>query len=334
MPIVPFQREMCSQAGELLALRHRQDRARFPLLPSSFENPVVAHDAIEAYWNKPERQGVAMIEEGCLLGYLLGEMVLDQQWGRSAWMHPHGCAIAPDQNMEVLCELYAALGSMWVQRGIFTHFALMPAGDQAFLNGWHSLSFGIEQTHALLDMTRFDMPKPVLEQGVTIRRATPEDADTLRGLADILWLHLTQAPVWAVSLPENEEKRREGYAKLLTEENTRVWLAFVEGKPAGLQTFSPEPMSAEDLITPENCLYFGVAAMREEYRSRGIAKALFYHGMQEGLAQGYKVAETDWRTTNLLANRAWQTVGFKAVLSRLVRRIDTRIAWGNGGWQE
>lgn len=275
-----------------------------------------------------------MVEGDRLVGYLLGQTVVEQQWGRSAWIHLPCCALAPDHSMETLRELYAVLGDIWVKWGIFTHFALMPAGDQTLLNAWHSLSFGIEQTHGLLNMSMLPHKEPVLETGIELRRATPADAPILRELADILWLHLTKAPTWGMSLPEKEEERREGYANLALEENISVWLAFAEGRAVGLQTFSPEPTDTEDLLTAEHCLSLGVAATREEYRGRGISKALFYRGMQEGMAQGYRIAETDWRTTNLLANRAWLGAGFQPAAYRLTRRIDNRIAWGDGGWRE
>src|SRR4030067_1257103 len=147
MHIIPFHNEWLSQAGELLARRHRSDRAALPELPCRFEAPEVARAAIEAALKRKHASGFAALDGGRLVAYLIGDLLIDEVWGRSAWVRTPGCAYDPDDGGEIVRDLYAALGARWVSHGIFSHFVLVPITDPSLIHVWFSLSFGIEQIH-------------------------------------------------------------------------------------------------------------------------------------------------------------------------------------------
>ncbi len=94
--------------------------------------------------------------------------------------------------------------------------------------------------------------------------------------------------------------------------------------------FSTEPAD-DDLLTPEACIELKVAGTREEARGRGIGRALTRHGLAEARAEGYAYCLTDWVATNLLASRFWPRQGFRPMVYRLMRNIDERVLWANGG---
>lgn len=328
--IVPFHADLIPEAGALLAQRHRRDRAVLPELPARFEDPATARAAVEATWQRPMTGGVAALSKGRLLGYLIGEIVIDHLRGRSAWVRLPGCAFAPGQSAELVRDLYAVLGRRWVAYGCFFHFALVPTADRALIDAWFALSFGVEQVHGLLDLEGLDLSAPVSLPEVEIRRAGPDDRAALAELSDIIWRHLAQAPVWGIILPEREAEFRAGYAGLVDDPTATVWLAFDQGQAVGFQCYFPAEVTDDNLLIPEQCAELSIGGTRESARGRGIGQALTRHGLAHARASGYRTCLADWRSASLLASRFWPRRGFRPVAYRLVRRIDTRIAWASG----
>jgi len=327
--IVPFQDKHSEEAGALLAERHRRDRLRLPELPARFENSAAAAAAVAATWQQAGAIGVAALRAGLLLGYMLGRPLIDETWGRSAWVRPAGCALAPDENAEMVRTLYAALAAPWVAQGIFFHFALLPLADPALIHAWFSLSFGIEQIYGLADLAQLDLaPLPPMP-GLEIRRAGPADRQTLGDFSDIIWRHQVQAPVWGIMLPEVVAEQRTGWAELVDDPKIVVWLAFLDGEPVGCQCYWPAEPGDDDLLTPASCCELSVAGTRPHVRGRGVGTALTRHNLAQARAAGYRFCLTDWRSTNLLAARFWPRQGFRPIAYRLVRRVDQRIAWAD-----
>jgi len=327
--IVPFQDKHSEEAGALLAERHRRDRLRLPELPARFETSAAAAAAVAATWQQAGAIGVAALRAGLLLGYMLGRPLIDETWGRSAWVRPAGCALAPDENAEMVRTLYAALAAPWVAQGIFFHFALLPLADPALIHAWFSLSFGIEQIYGLADLAQLDLaPLPPMP-GLEIRRAGPADRQTLGDFSDIIWRHQVQAPVWGIMLPEVVAEQRTGWAELVDDPKIVVWLAFLDGEPVGCQCYWPAEPGDDDLLTPASCCELSVAGTRPHVRGRGVGTALTRHNLAQARAAGYRFCLTDWRSTNLLAARFWPRQGFRPIAYRLVRRVDQRIAWAD-----
>lgn len=327
--IVPFQDEYIDDAGALLAERQQRDRLRLPYLPARFEDLAMATAAVAATRRSAGATGVAALRAGRLTGYLLGRPVIDEMWGRSAWIQPAACALAPDEDAELVRILYAALAAPWVQQGIFFHFALLPVADPDLIHAWFSLSFGIEQVYGLADLAQLDLAPPPPVPGLAIRRAGSEDRSTLADFSDIIWHHQVQAPVWGIMRPEAVAEQRSGWAELVDDANVTVWLAFLDGEPVGCQCYWPAETADDDLLTPEACCELSVAGTRPRVRGRGIGTALTRHGLRQAREAGYRFSLADWRSTNLLAARFWPRQGFRPIAYRLVRRVDPRIAWAN-----
>jgi ribosomal protein S18 acetylase RimI-like enzyme len=329
--IIPFHDDLIAQAGELLAARHRRDRSALPELPARFEDPQTASAAITALWHKPRATGSAAMKDGQLMGYMIGETVIDSLWGRSAWVRPAGMGLAAGQEAGLMRHLYAATSARWVDYGIFFHFAVTPVPNAELVQAWFSLSFGIEQVHALLDLNRLEdqaFPNPA---GLKIRRAGPQDREALADLSEIIWRHQVQSPVWGIHMPESEE--RQGWVELADDPTVTVWLAFLQGEAVASQGYFPSEASADDLLIPEHCARMTIAATRETVRGRGIQLALTRHGLLQARQAGYRFVETDWRSANLEAAHFWPRRGFRPVAYRLVRRIDPRIAWARGEFE-
>lgn len=328
--IVPLQDDLLDDAAELLAQRHTRDRQVLPDLPPQFVDFAGARRAIEAVRKRPHASGVAALAHGRLLGYLIGDMVLDPVWGRQAWVRLPGYALAPDQPPDRIHDLYAMLGAHWVTYGCFEHFALVPVADPTLIDAWFRLSFGLQQIYALLALGTLDLPSPVVPPGITIRQAGPDDRTVLADLSDLIWRHQTRAPAWGIHLPETAAEVRAGWAELVDDSTVVVWLACEDGQAVGSQGYWPADATDEAMHIPEHCARMSVAGTRDMVRGRGIMSALTHHGLAQARERGYHFCETDWRSTNLLAARFWPRQGFRPTTYRLVRRIDERIAWANG----
>ncbi len=334
MDIVPFHVGLLPAAAELLARRHVRDRAAMPLLPARFEQPKMALAAVREVWNKPYTSGVAALRDGRLIGYLVGEAKFDTLRGRHVWMHLPGYALAEGETVELYADLYAAVGPEWLRLGAFDHYVVAPAGDGDALAMWFGLSFGQEQAHGILSLAG-PLPERPAIPGVTIRRATEADRDTfVDEMSPILRQHMAGPPVWGVALPENVATIREGFADMLADETARVWIAEADGEAEtgrllGYQVYYPAPAADDNLMVSltERMTLLELAATRRDARGGGIARALSAAGMADAAAAGFHLCIADWRTTNLEAARFWPRLGFQPAAYRLVRRIDSRIAW-------
>ena len=90
--LIPFTKELLPNAGNLLAQRHKRNRAMFPELPTRFEDASVARKAIETPWSKKTAGGFAALRDRKLVAYLIGE-TMTQSWGRCRYVYLPGYAI-------------------------------------------------------------------------------------------------------------------------------------------------------------------------------------------------------------------------------------------------
>lgn len=270
---------------------------------------------------------MAAVEGEQLLGDLTGDVVVDDIWGRTAWVRPAGCAVAHGESAELVRNLYAGLGQQWVENGCLAHFALVPTADPALLSAWFALSFGIEQVYSLLPLDELDLSAPP-PAGVEIRRAGAGDGEALAEMSDLIWRLQTLSPVWTYTPPEQDTDLRQGYGGLVDDSEATVWLALQAGQALGFQVYYPGETAAGNLLVPERCVELSIAGTRPAARGRGIGPALTRHGLSHARAAGQRCALVDYRSTNLLASRFWPRQGFRPAVYRLVRRIDPRIAPG------
>lgn len=328
--IIPFQSELLLQAAKLLARRYTNDRISWPQMPTRFEEPQVTQKSIEAILKRKHARGFAALETGRLVAYLIGDMVIDNVWGRSGWIRLAGCAYDLDGDVEIIRDLYAALGNQWVSYGVFSHFALIPVTDPALIQIWFSLSFGLEQTHALRDLADLNSSLPAISPTIEIRQAGPEDRQAVTEMSDVIWKTQVKAPVWGVMMPETVSEMKTGWADLVDDAGMTVWLALRDGNVVAMQGYWPADQTDDNLLIPEQCIHLGVAGTRTEERGQGIGTFLTQYGLTQARSAGYRFCEIDWRSTSPLSARFWPRQGFRPVVYRLVRRIDQRIVWADG----
>jgi GNAT superfamily N-acetyltransferase len=318
-------------AGKLLAWRQKGNRVISPELPQRYEGPEAAEAAIRAALARERALGYVALDDGRLVAYLIGDMVIDKGWGRSGWIRWAGCAYEDEAGVEIVRDLYADLGARWVDHGIFHHLALMPVSDPAVIGAWFSLSFGVEQIHALQDLTALGRPRRTVPPDITLRQAGPGDEPHLARMSDIIWSTQVKAPTWAAMMPETIAGRAAAWAELATDQQVSTWLAMRGDEPLAIQVYWPAEPEADNVMVPEHCAHMSVAGTREDARNQGLSTLLSEHVLHQARAAGYRTIETDWRSANLLASRFWPQQGYRPVFYRLARRVDARIIWANGG---
>lgn len=324
--IKPFAEEMLPFAGELLAQRHKRNRASLPLLPTRFEDSQVAEAAVRSSWQGKLKRGYAAFRDGRMLAYLIGEQVT-QPWGRCGYVYFPGYTLADGENAAILQDLYARLGDDWVRAGVFSHGLYVSAADVDVLQAWFDIGFGKERVDAMLDLCSLGIPKTNDPAGVTIRRTGKGDNEHLGNLSHVIMEALSSPPYWHPTIPEDYPELREGWSELADDSEWKVWLAIEGNEALGCAGFVGKKEEEDDMLAAPKTVYLSVAATTPQARGRGVANVLTWRGLEESRNDGFEICYTNWISSNLLASRYWTRFGFKDVGYRLSKRIGPMISW-------
>jgi GNAT superfamily N-acetyltransferase len=198
----------------------------------------------------------------------------------------------------------------------------VPADDQGLIDGWFSMSFGLQQVHALRDPvgSEFVASIPV---GVTVRPAERSDIPALAELELVLPRHTAVAPIFSIlpvpkleaTLDELEEDFGDPrFTTLVAEHDGRVIASATACSLELSGTHTP-------MLRPVSCGFLGYAAVLPDARGRGAGRALGEAVLAWSRDEGYEWVATDWRSTNVEANRTWRAMGFKPSFLRVHRTL-------------
>lgn len=315
--VVPFGKEHLDGAGALLAERHRAQRLVEPGLDPRYEEPSAARAEIEGLCRTDGASGAAAIVDDEVVGFLLGRP-REATWGPNVWVDPAGHAAV---RAELVRDLYAEAAARWVDDGLTSHYAMVPATEPALVDAWFRLGFGHQHVHAIRETPP---AAPSTERpGLVLRRARRDDIDVLARLDLVLPEHQARPPVFSrPPLPDLEQTR----AELEEDFDDPRFTTFVverEAQVIGSAIACPIEVSSthKSLALPSGAGFLGFAAVFPEHRGQGagrlLGEAVFDWARETG--RGWVV--TDWRMTNLSASRAWPQLGFRPTFFRLFRAI-------------
>jgi GNAT superfamily N-acetyltransferase len=322
-------------AARLLALRHRADRARTPVLPARYEDPAAVRPFVEQLFARPMSRGVIGLADGEPAGFMIGLVTLVPP---TAWFTPfieprsgqvlyHAHAATGPEAAELFRHMYAAIAPHWLSHGCFAHYVEIHAEDETAMDAWFALGFGQEITLAMRDTS----PVPAGREqaaGVEIRQAGAEDIEVVLKLDDDLARHHNASPIFLPYLPETEAAQRAHQRELLDDPASAHFIAYRDGEPVGMQTF--HPLDMQEMARPVSGIYLYDGITVPGGRGSGVGTASLRHSMDWARGQGYAHCALHYFTANIPGARFWTRSGFRPITERLVRRVDERIAWANG----
>ena len=312
LDIQPFADEHLDAAAALLAERHRAHREAEPLLPDVTD--FRAH--VEDEWRANGASGWFALAKNEPAGYLIGAPRAET-WGEgNVWVGLGGHAV---REPETVRDLYQAAAEVWVDQSVRQHYALVPANDRELVDAWFRLSFGAQHAQGIQEVPASAGATP----GLTVRRATPEDAETAARIDLLLAEYQTRSPVFGGGSPPSREELMTEYTESLGSKDEGILIVERDGAPVGLLTVADVTLSAmhTGLSRPEHAAILGFATTLPQVRGTGAGLALTNACFGWAREHGYETIVVDWRETNLLSSRFWPGRGFRRTFQRLYRSI-------------
>jgi GNAT superfamily N-acetyltransferase len=310
--IEPLEDEHLSAAAALLADRHARHRETETLLPKVSDFRAQLERDLE----HETASGVVALSGDKPLAYVIGRVEDDPLLGdRRAIVDFAGCAAAQGRG-EAIRDLYAALAARWIAAGATRHLALIPASDEALIDPWLRLAFGVQYVWAARETAAM---KPV-EADLEIRPGTPDDLELVAKLDRSLYEHQAGPPSFSgLPIPSDEELRAEWSDLWDDSELYTHFVAERAGQPLGHAVLYRRPTG--DLRVPENNIDLSHAATLPAARRSGVGLALIGHALTWAHEHGFGSMTTDWRSVNLLSSRHWPRRGFRPTYYRLYRAL-------------
>jgi GNAT superfamily N-acetyltransferase len=313
--------EFVADAAALLAVRHRAHRRDEPALDDRHEAEDVTRADVESALGTPGASGVVALDGSQVVGYLVGAPKDPATWGGNVWVEAAGHAVTP-LRPDIARDLYAAIAGRWVDEGRANQHVLVPASDTGLVDAWFSLDFGQQHLHAVRE-------SPPASFGVVpgselvIRRAVRDDIPALVTLERVLPDHLGLSPVFSRLPPTPVEEVIAELEDDLAGSRFIYFVAEHEGRVIGsaIGCALVESRGATGLNRPPDAGDLAYVAVLPEARGRGAGRALGEAILAWSRDAGYPSVATDWRSTNLEADRAWRNLGFQPSFRRLHRAI-------------
>jgi ribosomal protein S18 acetylase RimI-like enzyme len=325
MQIRPFSLDDVEAGGQLLAARHRRDRAAEPALALRYEDPQVCSRLIRAALEQ-QATGAVAVDGDHYLGYQLATPGDDLR-GRHVWTGLELHASAPDAGPEVVRHLYAELAAGWVADGRIHHYAVVPVSD---LDPWLALTFGHEQVHAVgpTRSVETEGSTDLTGRDFSVRLAGPDDLDAMLPVSRLIADSNVASPVFAYVDQSFYDDLRPSLLETLEDDTVTVWIAEDPAEVLGFVAVRPVPADEGSMLKPADAVELIVAATLPKVRGTGIGRVLCQHALAEFAAQGLEVCVIDWRAASLTASVFWPRRGFRPTAYRLHRLIDQRVVSG------
>ena len=314
-------------AAALVTRRYAALRETVPCMPSRYGDIDIILPMI---LDIPGReQGVAAIDDGILVGFLLGLDIGTWRGVRSVMSPEYANGAELENSRRIYAEMYAYQSARWVAEGFGMHIACMLANDADGIESWNWLGFGLAAVDGARDLESIARDlDPVSEPttGIEIRRATSNDVQQILALEESLKRHLAAAPTF---LSHGSVDTRAGYEKWLADPANALWLAEPANAPPlpgiGQESvaFMKQGPASEDactIILDEATTSIVGAYTVETMREAGIATKLLDRCLDFGRSQGYSRCTVDLEPMNVPAARFWMRY-FQPVCISLARYV-------------
>jgi GNAT superfamily N-acetyltransferase len=311
LEIVALKEEHLEDAAKLVSASYKALRGQIPVMPVRYQEVEPILDLLRDL--SGEAEGVIAVQNGSLVGFLMGLVIPEFMGVRSAYSPVWANAAAPDHSRRIYEEMYTCLSERWVLDGCFTHLVSLMAHDRQALEAWHWLGFGLVN----VDGVRPLIPLAGGHADVEVRQASLQDARELTELGRALERHVAAAPTfWLHELGD--------FGETLGEPGNAAWLAIEAGSVLGFLAVEPGDACECALLRDPKTVNISGAFTIEARRGIGAAASLLDHALAWARAQGYARCSVDFESMNTLAARFWMR-WFEPVSYSLIRNIDERL---------
>lgn len=312
--VVPLTAEHLEPALALWLACYEREREANPLLPPrAAADSGWIRDALRAQLAKP---GVAITEQGRLLGYMVAGKRFRWKGQQAALVPEYGHAAAPANTPTLYQRMYMRLAQQWADEGVHLHLIGHLAHDGALQETLYQLGFGAIVAERLRDLA-------AVPGAAQVAIVEEQDARKLVGLQMEHMRYYPRSPIFIhkptderEALAELEDHLRQGDAILTAYEGQEPSACFIVGESAvGAEGF---------LLQRTNTAQVKSAYARPETRGRGIGAALLQGAVAWARQHGYARLFVEHETANVYGGNFWRK-HFAPYVHFSMRYIDNTI---------
>jgi ribosomal protein S18 acetylase RimI-like enzyme len=156
---------------------------------------------------------------------------------------------------------------------------------------------------------------------ITVRPATAQDYEVLCEILDeVDALHRQKLPHF-FRRPEGPVRERAYILEQLADEDVAIFIAEVEGQPAGLVHVVVQDTPPIPILVPRRWAMVDSIVVKERFRRRGIGRALMDEGQRWALSKGAAEIELSVFEFNKPARAFYESLGYETTRRRMGRRL-------------
>lgn len=312
--LVSFTQEHIQPAVALFIQAYREERLQSPCLPSrAVDEPAWIQSALQAKLTNP---GIAVLEHGCLLAYMLTGTQFSWKGQRVALVPEYGHGAITTRKQELYQRMYQSLAQEWVNQGYHLHLIGHFAHDPLLQETLYQLGFGALVAERLRDGS-------AIGEGREISVREEQDISTF---VDLHIEHIRYYPRSPIFLSRSAD-RQSALADLEAHaQNGDVFfVSYQQGEPCAYLIVGQSTIGGEGFLLQEtNTAQIKSAYARAEIRGKGMGVALLERAIQWSQQQGYARVFVEHETANLAGGNFWKKY-FTPYLYFSMRYVDNQL---------
>jgi GNAT superfamily N-acetyltransferase len=155
--------------------------------------------------------------------------------------------------------------------------------------------------------------------GITVRRATTADLDTIVALRLALLREYPEHAIYGRLRSDAEQRARPLFAAQLEAQNEVMFIAMENDVAVGMLRCVES--AASPLLLPDRYCYVSSAYVRPEFRRKGVMRELFEHAVAWCRSRGLREMRLHNVGTRDESAATWSALGFEVVEQVRVRRL-------------
>lgn len=316
LKIIPLKEENLEDAAALVSGRYKNLCEQEPHLPHRYKEVSNLLPLLQNIMQAAS-PGVGAIQDGQLVGFLVGWLMPDFRGKRSAYSPEWANAADLKRSAYIYEEMYRHLAAHWVAGKYVAHYITMFANDAEAVRAWHWLGFGMTAVDAVRGLRLIKGG----DDQIDVRRASPQDLEEVMELDDGLRQHVKGSPDFFIA-----EKLSKEYLEQWIEDSDRViWLAYVNEEPVAFIRIGPARDDVCTIICDEKTTSIYGAFTKEAMRGKDIGTTLLERAIESARSRGDERCAVDFEPMNLLGTRFWLRHDFRPVCFSLLRYVDERV---------